>query len=245
MTDSRTEQQPPDDGDEGDRPELTVVIPAYNEQATIADILDKVLATPHPKEVLVVDDGSADDTPRLVQEYADRGVRLIQHEQNQGKGAALQTGFKAARGEIILIQDADLEYDPENYDALLAPIRTGRADVVYGSRFLGGPHRVLYFWHFVANKLLTTWSNMVSNLNFSDMETGYKVFRREVVSRLELKEKSFGIEPEMTQKVARGNWRMFEVPISYYGRTYEEGKKIGMLDAVRAFWCVLKYRFFD
>ncbi len=227
------------------RPYLSVIIPAYNEIATIDDILNRVLENDIEKEVIVVDDGSSDGTAEEVRKYEDRGVRLIQHGRNQGKGAALRTGFDAARGELVLIQDADLEYDPENYDALLDPFENNRADVVYGSRFLGGPHRVLYFWHFVANKLLTFWSNAVSNINLSDMETGYKVFRREVLADLELKEKSFGVEPELTQKLARGNWRIFEVPISYYGRTYEEGKKIGILDAFRAFWCVIRYAVAD
>lgn len=226
-------------------PRLSVIIPAYNEIATIGDILDRVLENNIDKEVIVVDDGSSDGTADKVQQYEGQGVQLIQHERNQGKGAALRTGFDAARGELVLIQDADLEYDPENYDALLNPFEKDRADVVYGSRFLGGPHRVLYFWHFVANKLLTFWSNAVSNINLSDMETGYKVFRREVLDDIELKEKSFGVEPELTQKLARCNWRIFEVPISYYGRTYEEGKKIGIADAFWAFWCVIRYAFAD
>lgn len=228
-----------------ERPHLSVVIPAYNEIATISEILDRVLKNPVNKEVIVVDDGSSDGTADKVKEYEQDNVRLIQHELNQGKGAALRTGFDAAEGDIVLIQDADLEYDPENYETLLEPFRKNRADVVYGSRFLGGPHRVLYFWHFVANKLLTFWSNAVSNINLSDMETGYKVFRREVIEDIELKEKSFGVEPELTQKLARRNWRIFEVPISYYGRTYEEGKKIGFTDAFRAFWCVIRYAITD
>lgn len=226
-------------------PRLSVIIPAYNEIATIGDILNRVLENNIEKEIIVVDDGSRDGTADKVREYENQGVQLIQHERNQGKGAALRTGFDAARGELVLIQDADLEYDPENYAALLDPFEKNRADVVYGSRFLGGPHRVLYFWHFVANKLLTFWSNAVSNINLSDMETGYKVFRREVLEDIELKEKSFGVEPELTQKLARRDWRMFEVPISYYGRTYEEGKKIGITDAFRAFWCVVRYAFAD
>ena len=228
-----------------DRPFLSVVIPAYNEIATIGEILGKVLENPVEKQVIVVDDGSTDATAEEVRKFEDRGVRLIQHECNQGKGAALRTGFDAARGQVVLVQDADLEYDPENYEELLQPIRDDMADVVYGSRFLGGPHRVLYFWHYAANKLLTLWSNVVSNINLSDMETGYKVFRREVLAEIELKEKSFGVEPELTQKLARRDWRIFEVPISYYGRTYEEGKKIGLKDALWAFWCVVRYGMAD
>jgi glycosyltransferase involved in cell wall biosynthesis len=204
-----------------------------------------VLKEPTEKEVIVVDDGSDDNTVGEVNSIDDERVRLLRHERNLGKGAAVCTGFRAVRGRYVLIQDADLEYDPENYPALLDPVLTGRADIVYGSRFLGGPHRVLYFWHFLANKLLTFWSNIYSNMNLSDMETGYKLFRREVVENLELREKGFGIEPEITQKVGRGGWRIFEVPISYYGRTYEEGKKIGIRDAVWACWCVVRYAIRD
>jgi glycosyltransferase involved in cell wall biosynthesis len=226
-------------------PLLSVVIPAYNEVETIAEILGRVQAAPFDKEVLVVDDGSTDGTPEAVERLRMPGVRVIRHERNVGKGAALRTGFAQARGQVVLVQDADLEYNPGDYPALLEPILAGEADVVYGSRFLGGPHRVLYFWHYVANRTLTLLSNMVSNLNLTDMETGYKVFRREVVAGLDLKEERFGVEPEMTQKVARGRWRVYEVPISYYGRTYEEGKKIGWRDAVRAVWCILRYRLRD
>jgi len=231
----------------GGRPLVSVVIPAYNEAGTIGTLLRKVLDSPlgRQMEVIVVDDGSVDDTAVQAEAFRAAGVRLVRHERNLGKGAALRTGFKAARGSIIIVQDADLEYDPENYQALVQPVLDGRADVVYGSRFLGGPHRVLYFWHYVANRILTLWSNMFSNLNLSDMETGYKVFRREVLEGLKLRERRFGIEPELTQKVARGGWRVFEVPISYYGRTYEEGKKIRALDALRAIWCVVRYALAD
>lgn len=246
MTDTTSGPRTPRDCEGIDpRPKLSVVIPAYNEVSTIADILQLVLDNPIDKEVIVVDDGSTDDTPQEILQFRDRGVKLLRHERNRGKGAALRTAFEAAEGEIVLIQDADLEYDPENYEVLLHPFDKNRADVVYGSRFLGGPHRVLYFWHYVANKLLTLWSNAVSNLNLTDMETGYKAFRREVLDEIELKERSFGVEPEITQKLARGDWRIFEVPISYYGRTYEEGKKIGILDAFRAFWCVIRYALAD
>jgi len=222
-------------------PLLSVVIPAYNELATMAEILHRVRAVPYDKEIVVVDDGSTDGTVETVRELAGDDLRLVQHERNRGKGAALRTGIAQARGRIILIQDADLEYNPNDYDDLLRPIIDGAADVVYGSRFLGGPHRVCYFWHYVGNKLLTLLSNIMSNLNLTDMETGYKAFRREVLSDLVLKEERFGIEVELTQKVARRRWRVFEVPISYYGRTYEEGKKIGFKDAVRAVWCILRY----
>jgi len=226
-------------------PLVSIVIPAYNELATIGEVLRRVLASQVDKEVVVVDDGSTDGTAAEAQKFTGSGVRLVRHERNMGKGAALATGFEAARGRIILVQDADLEYDPENYEALLDPIIHDKADVVFGSRFLGGPHRVLYFWHSLGNRVLTFWSNMLSNLNLSDMETGYKVFRREVVKGLRLREKRFGIEPELTQKIARGRWRIYEVPISYYGRTYREGKKIGVKDALWAFWCVVRYALAD
>ncbi|MBS3764434.1 MAG: glycosyltransferase family 2 protein [Planctomycetes bacterium] len=228
-----------------DVPLLSVVIPAYNEIATIRDILERVLQEQTDKEIIVVDDGSTDGTGEEAEDIGDERIRVVRHEKNMGKGAALQTGFREAAGEIVLVQDADLEYDPENYSALLEPILSDRADIVYGSRFLGGPHRVLYFWHFLANKTLTFWSNLWSNLNLSDMETGYKVFRREILSGLSFRQKGFGIEPEITQKIARRDWRIFEVPVSYYGRTYAEGKKIGIRDAIWAFWCVMRYAFVD
>ena len=236
--------QAPPEG-EGEAPLASVVIPAYNESATIEEILQRVMASPVEKEVIVVDDGSVDDTAEKAGNWAEQGVRLLRHEKNMGKGAALSTGFRAARGQIIIVQDADLEYHPREYEKLLEPIVSGEADVVYGSRFLGGPHRVLFFWHMVGNRLLTLLSNMLSNLNLTDMETGYKVMRREVVERLKLREKRFGVEPEITQKVAKGGWRLYEVPISYYGRTYAQGKKIGLKDALWAVWCLLRYRLRD
>ena len=232
-------------GSAQERPPLSVIIPAYNEAGTIGTVLRRVLESPVEKEVVVVDDGSTDGTAGEVEEFREAGVRLVRHGRNRGKGAALRTGFDAARGRIILIQDADLEYDPENYVALLKPLMDGRADVVYGSRFSGGPHRVLYFWHHAANRALTLWSNLLSNINLSDMETGYKVFRREVVEGLKLRERGFGIEPELTQKIARRGWRIYEIPISYYGRTYEEGKKIRLKDALWAAWCVVRYALAD
>jgi glycosyltransferase involved in cell wall biosynthesis len=197
------------------------------------------------KEIIVVDDCSTDGSREVLDDIAGRHetVRVCRHDENRGKGAALRTGFRAATGDIVLIQDADLEYDPREYPILLRPILEGRADVVYGSRFLGGgPHRVLLFWHSVGNKLLTLLSNMMTDLNLTDLEVCYKVFRREVLESVELREDRFGFEVEITAKVARGKWRIYEVPISYFGRDYSEGKKITWKDGVSAFWCVLKYR---
>ena len=223
---------------------LSVVIPCYNEAATIARILEAVRAAPVPgKEVIVVDDASGDGTRELLQgELAARCDRVVLHEVNRGKGAALRSGIAAATGDIVLIQDADLEYDPQEYPRLIAPIVEGRADVVYGSRFMGAePHRVLYFWHRLGNGMLTLLSNMFTNLNLTDMETGYKAFRREVIQSIEIEEDRFGFEPEITAKVAKRGCRIYEVGISYYGRTYAEGKKIGYKDGIRAIWCILKY----
>jgi glycosyltransferase involved in cell wall biosynthesis len=225
-------------------PEISVVIPCYNEVATIEAILDAVRASEiRDKEILVVDDASTDGTrDKLRSLDGDNGVRVIYHERNQGKGAALRTGFRAATGDVVIVQDADLEYDPQEYPKLLAPIRAGKADVVYGSRFAGGEsHRVLYFWHYAANKFLTLFSNMFTNLNLTDMETCYKAFRREVIQKVDLREERFGFEPEVTAKVARMGCRIYEVGISYSGRTYAEGKKIGWRDGVRALWCVVRY----
>jgi glycosyltransferase involved in cell wall biosynthesis len=224
---------------------LSVVIPVFNEARTIETLLERVLATPYEKEILVVDDGSTDGTRALLAARDGRdGIRVILHERNQGKGAALATGFAAASGDVVLIQDADLEYDPADYPVLLRPIEDGRADVVFGSRFLGGPHRCHLFWHYVANKWLTFLSNAFTNLNLSDMETCYKVFRADVAKRIQITSKRFGVEPELTAKVARMRCRVYEVPISYAGRDYSEGKKIGLRDAFDALWCIVRFNLF-
>ena len=226
---------------------LSVVIPCYNEVATIERLLEAVRAAPWPdKEIIVVDDGSTDGTrERLTGELRGRVDQLLLHEVNRGKGAALRTGIRAATGDVVVVQDADLEYDPNEYPKLLAPIVEDRADVVFGSRFLGGaPHRVLYFWHSVGNGGLTLLSNMFTNLNLTDMETCYKAFRREIVQSITIEEDRFGFEPEITAKVAKLGCRIFEVGISYYGRTYAEGKKIGYRDGFRAIYCIVKYNLF-
>ena len=225
-------------------PKLSVVIPCYNERATLESVLDRVRATPvKDVEIVVVDDCSTDGTRDLLREKLEAMVdRVVYHERNQGKGAALRSGFEAATGDIVLIQDADLEYDPQEYPRLLRPILEGQADVVFGSRFSGGDaHRVLYFWHYLGNRFLTLLSNAFTNLNLTDMEVCYKVFRREVLRQIRIEEDRFGFEPEITAKVARLGCRVYEVGISYSGRTYGEGKKIGWRDGVRAIVCILKY----
>jgi glycosyltransferase involved in cell wall biosynthesis len=225
---------------------LSIIIPVFNEKNTIQNILERVqdVEVGLEKEIIIVDDGSKDGTREVLKTFDFPNVKIHSHEKNRGKGAALQTGFVQASGDIVLIQDADLEYDPREYPKLLEPILDGRADVVYGSRFLGGPHRVLFFWHYVGNKFLTTFCNMVSNLNLTDMETCYKVFRKEVIDRLTLKSDRFGIEPEMTIKIAKLKCRIYEVPISYSGRDYSEGKKIGWKDGVAAIFHILRFKFF-
>ncbi len=223
---------------------LSVVIPAYNEVTTLEHVVAAVRDSGVPDlEIIIVDDASTDGTRDLLRtKLEDRVERVIYHEQNQGKGAALRTGFGAATRDFVIVQDADLEYDPQEYPKLLAPLESGRADVVFGSRFAGGEsHRVLYFWHSVANKGLTLLSNIFTNLNLTDMEVCYKVFRREIIQQIRIEEDRFGFEPEITAKVARLRCRVYEVGISYAGRTYEEGKKIGWRDGIRAVWCILKY----
>ena len=224
-------------------PVLSVVMPCFNEAATVADAVMRVLASPLTAELIVVDDGSTDGSADAVAALDDDRVRLLRQDGNRGKGAALRKGFAAVSSPFVIIQDADLEYDPADYERMLEPLLDDRADVVYGSRFVSGePHRVLYFWHSVGNKLLTLLSNAFTNLNLTDMETCYKAFRREVLESIDLREDRFGIEPELTAKVAAGGWRVYEVGISYRGRTYEEGKKIGWRDGVHAVRCILRYR---
>jgi len=221
---------------------LSVIVPVYNERDTLAEIVRRIKASPVEVEIIIVDDGSTDGTREALAEIEGQVDRIILHERNMGKGAALRTGFAAATGDCIIVQDADLEYDPAEYPKLLGPIQTGVADVVYGSRFVGSePHRVLFFWHYCGNRFLTLLSNVFTNLNLTDMETCYKCFRREVIQGMTLRENRFGIEPEVTAKVARLGLRIYEVGISYSGRTYEEGKKIGWKDGVRAIWCIVKY----
>ncbi|MBV8513936.1 MAG: glycosyltransferase family 2 protein [Acidobacteria bacterium] len=246
-------------------PKISVVIPVYNEKDTIDEILRRVTDTEGRKEVIIVDDCSTDGTRQRLKTMAElraKGeamapaadsadpiplgeLRFFFQLQNQGKGAALRRGFEQVTGDIVLVQDADLEYDPRDYPKLLEPIIDGRADVVYGSRFLGGPQRVHYFWHYVANTVLTLLSDIFTNLKLTDMETCYKVFRREVLQGITLRSDRFGFEPEITAKIAKRDWRVYEVPISYAGRTYEEGKKITWKDGVQALWCIIKYKFSD
>lgn len=229
---------------------LSVVIPVYNEERWIREVIRRVQQVPINKELIIVDDCSTDNTRTILRQLQDEhpNIRLFLQPVNQGKGAALREGFKHATGDVVLVQDADLEYDPAEYPRLLQPILENRADVVFGSRFIGDSHRVLYFWHYVANKFLTLLSNMFTNLNLTDMETCYKVFRREVLQGMTLKSNRFGFEPEITAKIARRtdgpSWRVYEIPISYAGRTYEEGKKIGLKDAFTALLCILRFRYF-
>ena len=224
------------------RPCLSVIIPCYNEQGTIASLIAMVQASPWVQEIIVVDDGSQDKSREILEAISDPQVRLIMHTVNQGKGAALRTGFSHATSEFVIVQDADLEYDPSEYPLVLEPLLDNRADVVFGSRFLSGrPHRVLYFWHSLGNRFLTLMSNMFTDLNLTDMETCYKCFRREVIQAIDIEEDRFGFEPEITAKLAKLHLRIYEVGISYSGRTYDEGKKIGWRDGVRAIYCIVRY----
>jgi glycosyltransferase involved in cell wall biosynthesis len=224
---------------------LSVVIPVYNEARTIITVIEHVLKAPLdlPREIIVVDDASTDGTSNLLQGLSPGEIRLLRHDVNRGKGAAIRTGVAQATGDIVLIQDADLEYDPRDYPLLLEPILEDQADVVFGNRFHGGPHRVLYFWHYAANRFLTLLTNVLTGLNVTDMEVGFKVFRRDVLRRITLESDRFGFEPEVTVKVARLGCRVYEVPVRYYGRTYEEGKKITWRDGVAALFHILRYRF--
>ena len=228
---------------------LSVVIPCYNEEKTIEEIIEKVLKfNLFEKEIIIVDDCSTDKTKKIIESLANKNkiIRYFFLEKNLGKGSALKRGFKEATGDIILIQDADLEYDPKDYPLLIKPFQETDADIVYGSRFLGGEYvRLHFFWHYLANRLLTLATNIITNLNMTDMETGYKVFKRDVIQSIEIKEKSFGVEPEITVKLAKKKFIFYEVPISYRGRSYEEGKKITIKDAFKAIYCIFRYKFFD
>ena len=226
---------------------ISVIIPVYNEQRTIMEIVARVQAVSLASEIIIVDDGSTDGTLTHLRtiDSTHENVNIYYHKKNRGKGAALRTGLAVASGDVIVIQDADLEYDPRDYESLLVPILDGRADVVYGSRFLGGPQRVLFFWHYIGNKMVTLLCDALSNLNLTDMETGYKVFKKDVLADIQLKSNRFGFEPEFTMKIAKKGFRVYEVPISYSGRTYEEGKKIGWLDGLSAIFTILRFRIFD
>ncbi len=224
---------------------LSIVVPVYNEKHTIEQILQRIGKTPYEKEIIIVDDCSKDGTREILRQIEVSGsfpsARFLYHAVNQGKGAALRTGIVATTGDIVIVQDADLEYDPSQYGVLIEPITAGLADVVYGSRFLSGPHRVLFFWHSLGNRVLTLLSNMFTDLNLTDMETGYKAFRRHLFSRITIEENRFGFEPEITAKIAKLHCRVYEVPISYFGRDYSEGKKITWKDGVAALYCIVKY----
>jgi glycosyltransferase involved in cell wall biosynthesis len=220
---------------------LSIIIPAFNEAAFLPEVLRRVEEAPYDKEIIIVDDGSTDGTRKYLQALGGNNIKVILHEENMGKGAALRSGIAVATGDIIIIQDADLEYDPRDYPALLEPILQEKADVVYGSRFLGGPHRVLFFWHSIGNNLITLVSNIFTDLNLTDMETGYKVFRKKIFQDIQIESNRFGFEPEITAKVAKKGFRIYEVPISYSGRSYQEGKKITWKDGVKAIFTILKH----
>ena len=223
---------------------LSVVIPVYNEKSSVETVIRRVQATPYRKEIVAVDDGSTDGSRDILKSLASGEVRVFCHDRNLGKGGALRTGFAQTRGDIVVVQDADLEYDPADYPGLIRPILDGRADAVYGSRFLGGPHRVLLFWHRLGNNIVTLLSNMLTNLDLTDMETGYKVFRGELIRRMEIKSDRFGVEPEITAKLARMGAHIYETPISYSGRDYSQGKKITWRDGIAALWHIFRFRFF-
>jgi glycosyltransferase involved in cell wall biosynthesis len=227
---------------------LSVVVPIYNEQDTLAEVIRRVQAAPYEKEIIAVDDASTDNSREVLKRLAEANgnLKTFYHERNQGKGAALRTGFAQVTGDVVIIQDADLEYTPEDYPALLEPIEKGVADVVYGTRLVGGrPHRVLFFWHYMGNKVVTTLSNMLTNLNLSDMEVGYKVFKAQVLKDLQIRSNRFGVEPELTAKMAKGRWRIYEVPIQYHGRDYSQGKKITWRDGIAAIFHIIRFRFWD
>jgi glycosyltransferase involved in cell wall biosynthesis len=228
---------------------ISIIIPCFNEEKTIDIIVNKVLKfNTYEKEIIIIDDCSTDNTSYLIKKLCENNpeIKTLRHEDNTGKGAALKSGLKMVSGDIVLIQDADLEYDPVDYNKLLMPFLHTEADIVYGTRFRGGEYiRLHFFWHSLANKLLTLASNILANLNMTDMETGYKLFKKDVINSIEIKEKSFGVEPEITMKLARKKFIFYEVPISYRGRTYEEGKKITLSDALKAIYCIIKYRYFD
>jgi len=227
------------------KPKLSIVIPVYNEKSTIDEIVKRVQNVKFEKEIIIVDDCSSDGTRDKIDKISGNNIKKLFHEKNKGKGASLRTGFQHATGDIVIIQDADLEYNPNEYSNLIEPIVDGRADVVYGSRFLGGPHRVDFFWHYVGNKILTTLSNILTNLILTDMETCYKVFKAEIIKDIKIRSNRFGFEPEITAKLAKRKCIIYEVPISYSGRDYDEGKKIGWKDGVVALYCIVRFKLFD
>ena len=227
------------------KPKLSIVIPVYNEKSTIDEIVKRVQNVEFEKEIIIVDDCSSDGTRDKIDKISGNNIKKLFHEKNKGKGASLRTGFQHATGDIVIIQDADLEYNPNEYSNLIEPIVDGRADAVYGSRFLGGTHRVSFFWHYVGNKILTTLSNMMTNLILTDMETCYKVFKTGIIKDINIRSNRFGFEPEITAKLAKRKYKIYEVPISYSGRDYDEGKKIGWKDGVVALYCIVRFRLFD
>jgi len=227
------------------KPKLSIVIPVYNEKSTIDEIVKRVQNVKFEKEIIIVDDCSSDGTRDKIDKISGNNIKKLFHEKNKGKGASLRTGFQHATGDIVIIQDADLEYNPNEYSNLIEPIVDGRADVVYGSRFLGGPHRVDFFWHYVGNKILTTLSNILTNLILTDMETCYKVFKAEIIKDIKIRSNRFGFEPEITAKLAKRKCIIYEMPISYSGRDYDEGKKIGWKDGIVALYCIVRFKFFD